>query len=563
MTGAGIFLDILNGFGVEHIFCSPGSEWPPLWEELARRQSEGERAPTYWNVRHEEAAVSMASGYAKATGRLPAVLIHTTAGTLNAGMAMRAAYHEEIPMLVCAGESIEFGETPDFNPGGQWVRYLADKGGPARLAESFSKWSFGVNSKAVFASSIHRACQIAMAAPRGPVFLSLPFEFLFADVAGSGSASFPLPSEPEVPERLLQEAADLLASARHPLIITDTAGLDVTVPEKLVRLAELIAAPVVESTRQMYFNFPRDHPLHSGFDPSGYLPEADVVFLVGAPAPWHPPSAKRNAKIIALDINPLRTNSPYSGYRADVLLSGEIARSLSRIIDRLDQRSHPDERRARFDAVKMRHKQQRDDWKNRAIGARDAYPIDPHWFCHVLNNLLPDDAILLEETITHRVPITQLIDRVSPGRYFGAESGGLGLGMGMALGIKCASPEKPVVTLIGDGTFNYNPVMAALGFSQEYKLPIITVIMNNAGYLSMKLGITSLHRQGWAAKSNTFFGAAITPNPRYAEIAKAFDGYGETVEDPKEVEPALARAFAAERSGRSALLDIRLAPDVT
>jgi acetolactate synthase-1/2/3 large subunit len=106
-------------------------------------------------------------------------------------------------------------------------------------------------------------------------------------------------------------------------------------------------------------------------------------------------------------------------------------------------------------------------------------------------------------------------------------------------------------------------VIAALGFSQEYKLPIITVIMNNAGYLSMKLGITSLHRQGWAAKSNTFFGAAITPNPRYAEIAKAFDGYGETVEDPKEVEAALARAFAAERSGRSALLDIRLAPDVT
>src|ERR671910_107658 len=80
MRGAGVLLDILNGFRVEHIFCSPGSEWPPVWEELAQRQAKGEQTPEYWNVRHEEAAVAMATGYAKATGRLPAVFIHTTAG---------------------------------------------------------------------------------------------------------------------------------------------------------------------------------------------------------------------------------------------------------------------------------------------------------------------------------------------------------------------------------------------------------------------------------------------------------------------------------------------------
>jgi acetolactate synthase-1/2/3 large subunit len=133
--------------------------------------------------------------------------------------------------------------------------------------------------------------------------------------------------------------------------------------------------------------------------------------------------------------------------------------------------------------------------------------------------------------------------------------------MGMALGIKCASPQKPVIALIGDGTFNYNPVVAALGFCQEYKMPVVSVIMNNGGYLSMKRGITSLYPQGAAARSNTFFGAAIAPNPRYAQLAAAFDAYGETVEDPAQLEPALGRAFAAERSGRAALLDVRLAPD--
>ena len=155
----------------------------------------------------------------------------------------------------------------------------------------------------------------------------------------------------------------------------------------------------------------------------------------------------------------------------------------------------------------------------------------------------------------------RLMERTGPGRYYGAESGGLGLGMGMALGMKCAAPERPVVTLIGDGTFNYNPVIAALGFSQEYKMPTTTIIMNNAGYLSMKRGITNLYPQGWAAKSNTFFGATITPNPRYAALAAAFDAHGETVEGPAEIAPALRRAFDAERSGQAALVDVRLAPD--
>ena len=106
-----------------------------------------------------------------------------------------------------------------------------------------------------------------------------------------------------------------------------------------------------------------------------------------------------------------------------------------------------------------------------------------------------------------------MLDRLAPGRYFGAESGGLGLGMGMALGIKSCQPDAPVVALSGDGSLNYNPVLAALGFAQEYKRPIVTVVMNNGGYLSMKRGITSLYPKGSAAQSETYFGYAIEPNP--------------------------------------------------
>jgi thiamine pyrophosphate-dependent acetolactate synthase large subunit-like protein len=565
MNGAGALLEILNGYGVDHIFCSPGSEWPPLWEELARRRAQGERAPEYLNVRHEEVAVAMASGYAKATGRLSAVIVHTTVGTLHAGMAIRAAFHEELPMLVCAGESIDFGEKEGFDPGGQWIRYLADRGGPTRFAEPCAKWCMGVISKPTLASTLHRACQIAMTPPRGPVFVSLPFEFLFEDAAGPIPTSYPRPTMRGADVDLLDQAAHMLASSRRPLLITDAAGRDIAAVGELVRLAELLAAPVIESTRQMYFNFPRDHPLHGGVDPRAYLEDADAVLLVGAVAPWHPPSAGpgKAAKIVALDSNPLRPDLPYSGYRVDLSLTGEIGISLAGIVERARAklRGSDSGRQARIEELKARHDKQRQQWREEARKTKDVRPIDPRWLCHVLNSVLPDGATVVEETITHRGPIVSLLDRLSPGRYFGAESGGLGLGMGIALGLKCVSPDKSVVTLIGDGTFNYNPVLAALGFSQEYGRPTVTVIMNNAGYLSMKRGVTALYPHGFAARTNSFFGWPIQPNPKYAAIAQAFDAYGETVEDPADVEPALRRAFEAERSGRSALIDVHLSPD--
>jgi acetolactate synthase-1/2/3 large subunit len=561
MNGAAVLVDVLNGNGVDRMFCSPGSEWPPVWEELARRRATNERMPEYLNVRHEETAVAMASGFAKATGKLPAVLIHTTPGTLNAGLALRAAFHEEIPMLVCAGESIDFGELAGFDPGEQWVRYLADRGGPARFVENCVKWSFGVNSRAVLASTVHRACQIAMTPPRGPVFLSLPFEFLFADAAGPIPQSFPKPV-PASAAPNIDEAVRLLAASTRPLIITDSAGHEPGAVTKLVELAELICAPVVEATRQMYFNFPRNHRLHGGFDAAPGIADADLVFLVGAVAPWHPPSAgpKTGAKVMTLDVNPLRTDLPYWGYEIDLSLAGGIEASLTAIVDVLKSK-HLAPKAARMELLSTENKKRRNAWSDQAAAAKSSTPIDPHWFCHVLNRVLPADAIVVEETITHRMPIVRMLDGLGPGRYFGAESGGLGLGMGIALGLKCVHPDNPVIALIGDGSFNYNPVLAALGFAQEYGRSIVTVIMNNGGYLSMKRGITNLYPDGWATKSETFFGHPIEPSPQYAAIAVAFGGEGETVEDPAQIEPALRRAFELERSGKSYILDVRLAPD--
>ena len=130
LSGAETFLRVLGRMGVERIFASPGSEWSPVWEYLAKPYPAGE-IPLYLSSRHEEISVAMASGYAKATGKLPAVMIHTTVGALHATMALRAALHERVPMVVFCGESVGFGEVPGPDPGQQWLRVLTDMGGPA------------------------------------------------------------------------------------------------------------------------------------------------------------------------------------------------------------------------------------------------------------------------------------------------------------------------------------------------------------------------------------------------------------------------------------------------
>ncbi len=236
LTGAQTLLRVLGKMGVERIFASPGSEWSPVWEALAEPGVEG--MPIYMSTRHEEIAVGMASGYAKATGKLPAVMIHTTVGALHATMAMRGALHEQVPMVVFAGESIGFGEDEGPDVGGQWGSHLGDMGGPAKLVDHTVKWSFGVNTKSILPATIQRACRLAMAGPRGPVFVSLAMEHLFdtmtKDVPSYLGAAPLATADPKG----IEELADMLAGANYPVIIAGDAGRTIKDVECLVEIAE-------------------------------------------------------------------------------------------------------------------------------------------------------------------------------------------------------------------------------------------------------------------------------------------------------------------------------------
>ncbi|HTF15196.1 MAG TPA: thiamine pyrophosphate-binding protein [Burkholderiales bacterium] len=563
ITGAEALLRTLRRMGVEKIFASPGSDWAPLWEALARLSGR-EDVPEYVSSRHEETAIAMASGYGKATGKLSAVVLHTTVGALHATMAMRAALHERIPMVVLAGESVSFGERPGYGIGPQWLRLLSDVGGPARLVAPCVKWSFGLNDSVLLPATIARACQIAAAAPRGPAFVSVPTEFLMDGHAAEAQRAQAPVRDAAVDPAALEELAEMLCAAKSPIILTEEVGKDAGAVGRLVSLAETLGAPVFDGWQPGYANFPRAHPLYGGVAPEmkSLLEEADVLFCVETVVPAHPPAMLSGSKtrIAVLGEDPLHVHLPYWGFRTDLVVAGAVEPSLAFLCERV-ARALPQRTRAPAAARwAKRNGELREKLRGqgRAAGAQSA--IESAWIGHELNAVLPEGAIVVDETITHRHDVLRQLDRLGPGGFISASYGGLGMGIGTALGAKLALPERTVVVTIGDGAFYYNPVLASFGASQELRLPLLVVLFNNAGYLSQKLDVVREYPDGAAVRSKHFAGLSILPRPDYPALARAFGGHGESVERPAGVRPALLRGLEAVSKGKLALIEMVLEP---
>src|ERR687895_1234249 len=183
MHGGQAMLKPMQRTGIDYIFSSPGSEWPPVWEPLAEQTAQGIKKPKYINCRHEAVAVAMAAGYTKVSGRPQVVMLHATAGPLNAAMTIRAALHERTPMVIISGEVAAYGEnTKVADPGGQWLHDLTDLGGSPDLLRSCVKWADRISSAELLAPTIERALHIAVEPPAGPVLIGIPSECMMEEV---------------------------------------------------------------------------------------------------------------------------------------------------------------------------------------------------------------------------------------------------------------------------------------------------------------------------------------------------------------------------------------------
>jgi acetolactate synthase-1/2/3 large subunit len=556
--GGEAILAAFRRLGTDYILSSPGSEWGPVWEALARQKLNHTPGPRFIETWHENLAVNMATGYTLMTGKPQAVMLHAGVGLLHGAMGILSALQADVPMLVMSGESVSLGEDPDLAIEPQWYGGLS-VGGPERLVGSFVKHARAVASPFTLHESVIRAMELAARPPLAPVYLNVPLEHMLHGWTPPAQprAVPPAPKLQAPPDQIAGIAA-LLRQAKNPVIVTEASGRDPAAFAALVELAETLAIPVIGGNNMAFANFPTDHPLWLGVAEYDALPAADLVLLVGGRAPWYPPHRRPTpGAIVSIHDTPLKTHMVYQNLHADHYLEGDIATAL-RLLTAAARPSGVDAdaiaaRRQRWAKAREAYLATR---RGEQEQARAAAGIDPVALCASLARALPPEAIIVDETITAHPIVRRHLDFTRPQSYFRV-FGGLGQGLGVALGAKLATADRPVVLVAGDGGFLYNPVIQALGAAKAHGLPILAVVFNNGRYQAMKQGHVHHYPAGVSVGADLFYGVHID-GPDYAEFAKPFGAYGRKVERLDALDAALPEALAALAAGRSAILNVAI-----
>lgn len=333
---ADAYLELLAARGVEYFFANAGTDFAPIIEAFAKRQATGQPVPKPMTVPHEVPAVGMAHGFAMVTGRPQAVMVHVIVGAANAIGGIMNAARSNAPILFTAGRNpiTEAGYSGSRDRPIHWAQESFDQGG---LAREFVKWDYELRNMSQLETIVDRALAIAQAEPAGPVYLTLPREVL-----GERQETFeyapasraPRPSETVAGRAAVAKAAQILAGAAHPLIITKAVGRDPVAIPAMVALAEALGAPVVEQFHT-HLNFPQDHPLHGGFDASPHFGRADAIVVVESDVPWFPSGAhpRPETKLVHIGHDPLFARYPVRGFEADVALAGQPRLTLHALAD--------------------------------------------------------------------------------------------------------------------------------------------------------------------------------------------------------------------------------------
>ncbi len=559
--GGEAILEAFRRLKTDYVISSPGSEWASFWEALARQKRDETNGPKYIDCGHESIAVNMATAYTKITGRLQAVLLHAGAGILQGSMAVDAANSMETPILIMSGEVLGYGEGA-FDPGSQWYRNLSVPGGTQRLIEPMVKWTQQVASIDTLHETIVRAGEIAQRTPKGPTYLCVPMETML-EPWDRPSAPRDVPPAPKLQPFAedIDRIAQYIAAADCPIISVENVGPSKDAFDALVEFAETISAPVVEGQAAFFGNFPKSNDLYLGQNIEPLLDKTDLALLIESRAPWYPPSnTPKNAKIISISENPLKRHMVHQAMHAEDYLEGDVTATLRALNVAV--------RRIGLDGIKIskrrkKWREKHDAWRTNLAEKEqhgETLPqITTPLVMKTLQEVLSTDCCVVDETIVHQTEIREHLSWDDPLTFFRAPSG-LGQGLGYALGVKLALPERTVVVTIGDGSFMYNPVVPSLALSDEHELPLLILIFNNSQYAVMKHFHKRFYPKGVAIEDNDFYGVNIK-GPKYEESAAMIGGYGQRVEDPSELRSAIETAYASVKAGKTSVLNIIMPGD--
>lgn len=543
--GADLLVKCLIQEKVRFIFGIPGGQLCPILDAIRRFGHEA--GLDFIMTRHEQAAAHMADAYARVTGQ-PGVCMGTVGpGAADLVPGVYAAWADSIPLVVLTAQTQTWKSYPE--------RGSMQSLDQVDLFRPITKWQARVTHWQRIPELVQRAFRIALSGRPRPVHLDLHVDVLMATGDESSLTFRPLPPEryrpqqgPVAPAELIEEAARMLVEAQRPLIHPGSGVLRAGAWEEVRELAEYLSAPVTTSVGASGV-LPEDHPLclvAAGYGALGAQATADLVLLVGGrlgdvdfwgqPPFWGEPEQQ---KLIQIDIEPenIGLNRP-----VDLALVGDARATLHALIEAVKRRTGPIPERPEM----AEYRAAQEAWlaQFQAGALSDQKPVHPLRLMREVREFFPRNAICILDGGNTNL-WAHYLNRVYEPRTFlwAADSGHLGTGLPYAIGAKLARPDRPVYAICGDGAFGLN--IQELETAARLDLPFVVVVVNDQQWGMIKA--TQM-----AAYDARYIGVDFS-DIRYDQVAQAMGCWGERVEEPGQIRPALTRAVA---SGRPAVLDV-------
>ena len=525
---------------------------------------------------HEEIAVAVAHGYAKATGQVGFAAVHDLVGLMHASMAVYDAWCDRVPLVLLGGGG------PLDATRRRPVDWLHSATSQAELIRQYTKWDDEPTSAGALLGGVTRAQQIAATEPTGPTYVTLDADLQERDLADPVAlpdlARHRPPGPVAAADGEIERAVELLASASAPVILAGGVGLHADATAPLVGFAEMIGAACVDDRN--FVVFPTAHPQNLTGDPS-VLREADVVLAVdvrdiaaalgrGRNRSRSGTQAARAAgpAVIDLSLNQLALRSwSHAGgapIPTDVALLADPRHGVDQLLAAVSRRlsDQPDTGAGRRVALGQRHDQLLAGQRRDAQARWDDTPISPARLVTEVWEAVRERPWLLALRNTRTWPhgIWQFD---GGGQYLGhSGGGGVGYGPGAMVGAALAARDRGqlAVAIIGDGDLLMAP--GGLWTAVHYEIGLLVVVNNNRSFYNDEQHQVQVAEQRRRPVANAWIGMRLTdPAVDLAAMARSYGAWAEgPITDPAALPGALTRALEAVDDGRVALLDVHTSP---
>ena len=505
----------LKRAGTSHLFTLNGGH---IWPILTGATEHGIRIV---DVRHEQSAAFAAEGWAKVTRECGVAAVTAGPGVTNAVTALAQAQSGDGPMLVLGGRA----------PVARWGMGSLQEMDHVAVMKTLTKQAVTLESPEDAFACVLQLMRTALSRRTGPVFMDIPIDVFFG-AADLPEATEHLTSDPGPPPDpdAVRRVAGLVRDAQRPAVIAGGAVWWAHAEDELRRFVE--AAHLPTSVNGMARGMlPPGHPLFFSRARGQALGQADLILVVGVPLDFRlnfgqPPVFADDAKIVYVDVDGHRKHRP-----AEVSILGDVKAALAALAAAADGTP---ERHAWLEQLRKAEAEARA--RDKTMTESDSSPVHPARLIAEVNRFADPDAIIVGDGGDFVSFAGRLIERERPGLWIDpGPFGALGSGPAYAMAAKLAKPDRQVILLSGDGAFGFS----AMEFDTlvRHKVPVVCVIGNN--------GIWALEKHPMQSMLGLSIAADLAPRTRYDQVVEALGGFGQLVDRPEEIRPALERAFKA------------------